>query len=387
MPQTITRETLKQLLAISDKPCLSLFQPTHRSFPEREQDPIRYKHLVRQLEDTLKSQGHAEADKLLEPFRALIDNNDFWNSNGEAIAMFGAPGYFQVFRLSRKVPELAVVNARMHIKPLLRIAQSSDRYQVLALSRDSIRLLEGTRDGIGEIPLAEGVPATLVQALGSDLTEKAQSGFSQGYGRSSERGDPMQIEAGGPGKQAEIDRDRDRFFREIDRALLEHHSRPSGLPLVLAALPEHQYFFRKISHNPFLLDKGVEKDPSLLSVDELREATWTVMEQRYLKRLENLLDQFGESFGQGLATDRIEEIGQSIMEGRVSTLLVEAERQIPGQADASDGKVLPATEQSATTPDLLDELTVWAFEHGGDVIVVPKERMPTQSGVAALYRF
>ena len=33
-----------------------------------------------------------------------------------------------------------------------------------------------------------------------------------------------------------MDIDRDRFFRAIDRAILEHHSRPSGLPLMLATL-------------------------------------------------------------------------------------------------------------------------------------------------------
>jgi hypothetical protein len=37
------------------------------------------------------------------------------------------------------------------------------------------------------------------------------------------------------GKKDEADIDAERFFRAIDRAVLEHHSRPSGLPLMLAA--------------------------------------------------------------------------------------------------------------------------------------------------------
>ncbi len=233
MPATLTRDTLKQLLAVRQKPCLSLYQPTHRSFPEREQDPIRYKQLVRQLEDSLRKQGFPDADKLLEPFLALVDDNDFWNASRDGLAVFGAPGYFKFFRLQRKVPELAVANDRMHVKPLLRIAQSADRYQILALTMDSVRLYEGNRDGIDEIPLAEGVPATLEQALGSDLTAKDQSGHPQGYSRASERGDPMTAEAGGEGRSGEMERDRERYFREVDRAILEHHSKPTGLPLIL----------------------------------------------------------------------------------------------------------------------------------------------------------
>ncbi len=387
MPSDLNRDTLKELLAVRQRPCLSLYQPTHRSFPEREQDPIRFKHLVRQLEDSLGQQHCDAAEQLLAPFRALIDDSDFWNSNRDGLAVFAAPDYFRVFRLQRRVTELAVANERMHVKPLLRIAQSADRYQILALTLDSVRLYEGNRDGIDELRLAEGVPATLEQALGRELTDKDQSGFPQGYSRAGERGDPMQVEAGGAGRQAEQDRDRERFFREVDRAILEHHSKRSGLPLILAALPDHQAHFRKLSHNPQLLSEGIDSDPALLKPEELRERSWRVMQPRYLKRLEGLLERFGESRGQGLASESLEEIGRATREGRVATLLVEADRRIPGQVDKDAAMALPVDEAEASTPDLLDELSVWTLEQGGEVVAVPAERMPSQTGAAALYRF
>ncbi len=388
MNRLLDRETLTKLLSQRDGPCLSVYQPTHRSFPERQQDPIRFKHLVKQLEDSLKRQGHADqTPALLQPFYALIDNSDFWNHSLDGLAAFAAKDYFQVYRLQRSVPEMAVANTRMHLKPLVRIAQSADRFQILCLSRDSVRLFEGNRDALDEVKLHEGVPKTLADALGSDLTEKGQSGFPQGYGRSSERGDPMQVEAGGSGKQAEIDRDRDRYFREVDRAIMEHHSKPSGLPLILAALPEQQPHFRRISHNECLLPEGIETGQSALNINELREKSWKVMQPRYLKRLEGLLNQFGASHGQGLASDHLEEIGQATRQGRVATLLVEAERQIPGHVDKSDGTATPTSEDAVNTPDVLDELTIWTLEQGGEVVVVPTERMPTGTGAAAIYRF
>ena len=292
-----------------------------------------------------------------------------------------------MFRLQRSVPELAVANDRMHLKPLLRIAQSADRYQILAITLDSVRLFEGNRDGVDEVRLGESVPKTVEEALGRELTEKGQTGFPQGYSRASERGDPMQVESGGAGRQDEIDRDRERFFREVDRAILEHHSRKSRLPLILAALPEHQFHFRKLSHNEFLLPEGIENDASLLSHDELRQKSWMVMQPRYIKRLEGFINQYGESRGQGLATDQLEQIGQATLEGRVATLLVEAERRIPGVVDKEQGKAVAVEDDSATTPDLLDELTIWTLEQGGEVISVPTERMPTESGAAAIYRY
>lgn len=40
-------------------------------------------------------------------------------------------------------------------------------------------------------------------------------------------------------RNEEIDLDIERFFRAVSRAIYEHHSKPSGLPLILAALPEY----------------------------------------------------------------------------------------------------------------------------------------------------
>lgn len=388
MNRVLDRETVSQLLAKREAPCLSLYQPTHRSFPERQQDPIRFKQLVRELEDSLKQQGRGDQAKaLLKPFHDLLDDPDFWNCSRDGLAVFAATDYFEVFRLQRSVPELAVANDRMHLKPLLRIAQSADRYQILAITLDSVRLFEGNRDGVDEVRLGEGVPKTIEEALGRELTEKGQTGFPQGYSRASERGDPMQVESGGAGRQDEIDRDRERFFREVDRAILEHHSRKSRLPLILAALPEHQFHFRKLSHNEFLLPEGIENDASLLSHDELRQKSWMVMQPRYIKRLEGFINQYGESRGQGLATDQLEQIGQATLEGRVAILLVEAERRIPGIVDKQQGRAVAVEDDSATTPDLLDELTIWTLEQGGEVISVPTERMPTESGAAAIYRY
>jgi len=41
--------------------------------------------------------------------------------------------------LQRPVPELAVVAESFHVKPLIRILQSADRYHVLGLNRQQIK--------------------------------------------------------------------------------------------------------------------------------------------------------------------------------------------------------------------------------------------------------
>lgn len=389
MAAKLTRESLRQLLTQSASPCLSLYQPTHRTFPEREQDPIRFKALVRQLECLLRERKNVTddlVDELLNPLRDLAQAHEFWNHTREGLAAFSAPGYFEVFHLNRRVPEVAIVNDRPGIRPLVRIVQSADRYQILCLTLDRVRLYEGNRDDIHLVPLAEEVPATLEAALGTELTEKGQSGLPQAYGRASERG-AMHAESGGSGKQDEIDSDRERFFRQVDKGILECHSRKSELPLLLAALPENQALFRAISHNPWLQSEGIAYDPSLLDEQQLLEKSWEVMQPRYLKRLEALVSQYHSLSSRGQSSDQLNLIAQATREGRVSTLLVEADRRISGYADQSAGQALEVDQDESNCPDLLEELASWTIQQGGEVVVVPQERMPTRTGAAAIYRY
>jgi hypothetical protein len=61
--------------------------------------------------------------------------------------------------LQRSAPELAVVAESFHVKPLIRILQSADRYHVLGLNRQQIKLFEGNRDALDEVKLDPAVPA------------------------------------------------------------------------------------------------------------------------------------------------------------------------------------------------------------------------------------
>lgn len=75
------------------------------------------------------------------------------------------------------------------------------------------------------------------------------------------------------------------------------------------------------------------------------------------------------------------------MAGRIDALLLEAERQVPGRLDASSGQITLGELDDPDTDDLLDDLGEHVLANGGEVIMVPAERMPTRTGLAAIYRF
>ena len=372
------------ILEACEPPCLSLYQPTHRHHPENQQDPIRFRNLVKVLEESLVQEYPAhEIRPLLEPFLALADDRDFWNHTLDGLAVLGAGGMFRVYRLQRPIAELVVVADSFHTKPLMRILQSADRYQVLGLSRQEIKLFEGDRDALDEIEPAHGVPRTITEALGEELTEPHQTVAS--YGGVGGSHSPMHHGHGG--KASEVDSDAERFFRAVDRGILEHHSRPSARPLILATLPEHRQMFHQVSQNPFLMDEGIDIHPDALPIDELRQRAWHVFEPQYLARLAALVEEFGRARSQQLGHDEPAYVAKAVVAGRVATLLIEANRQLPGRIHAATGDIEFGDLAGPEVGDVLDDLGALALKMGGEVVVVPTERMPTETGIAAIYRY
>ena len=380
----LTIESLAELASVHHPASLSLYQPTHRHRPENQQDPIRFRNLVKELETSLRQKYPAvEIRLLLEPFEALGNDHDFWSHTMDGLAVLGGPSLFRVFQLQRPVAELAVVADSFHTKPLQRFLQSVGRYQVLGLSLSNIQLFEGNRDALDEIDPAPGVPRTIAEALGDELTEPHQTVAS--YGGVGQGSTPMHHGHGG--QKDEADNDAERFFRAIDRAVLEHHSRPSGLPLILAALPEHHHLFRRISHNPFLIAEGLTINPDVLPIEELRERAWQVVEPQYQARLAALADEFAVAKSNGLGSDDLAQVAQAAAAGRVATLLIESDRQIAGRLDGTTGQVEVADLSHPQVDDLLDDLGELVGKMGGRVLVIPAERMPGPTGLAATYRY
>jgi len=189
------------------------------------------------------------------------------------------------------------------------------------------------------------------------------------------------------GKSDEVDIDAERFFRVVDRAILEHYSRPSGLTLILAALPEHHALFHHISQNPFLVADGIRINSDALSLDELRVRAWEVVEPKYHARLTVLVEAFAQACSKGLGSDDLSEIAIAAVAGRVGSLLIDGSRQIPGQLNLTTGAVELDNLSDPSVDDLLDDLGELILTKGGQVWIAPTEHMPTQTGLAAIYRY
>ncbi|MBK5279442.1 MAG: hypothetical protein JJE09_11330 [Bacteroidia bacterium] len=384
IPKPLTQKLIHELLAVTEIPCISLYMSTHRSHPENIQDIIHFKNLMKQVNETLsQNYSTAEIQKLMEPLEALISDNQLWNHTANALAVFCSSELFEVISLQEPVEELAIVADTFHTRPLRRSLQSSDRYQVLGLSLDAIHLYEGNRHTLVEVEFPVDFPSSMTEALGNELTEKHSTVASYG----GVGGDSANMHHGHGGEKDELEIDTERFFRSAATAVYENYSKPTGLPLILAALPEHHHLFRKMNKNPLLHGKGIEINPTSVTTEELSHLVWDVMEPVYLQRLESLADKFNQAKANKLGSDVIEEVIEAAEAGRVETLFIEAHRVIARRLRNINGtyKVIDVTQPKLD--DLFDDIGELVGRMGGTVLIIPKENMPTQTGLAAIFRY
>jgi hypothetical protein len=156
---------------------------------------------------------------------------------------------------------------------------------------------------------------------------------------------------------------------------------------MLAALPEYHAVFHGVSHNPFLMAEGVELNPGALTVYRSRKEAWAKAEPHHRARLARLADKFHAARFRQLGSNDLVEVAEAATAGRVDTLLIAADRQIPGRIDRSTGRICSGDLAHSEVDDLLDDVAEAALRAGGQVLVVPADRMPFPSAVAAIYRF
>lgn len=383
MTDRLTIESLSELTAPHHAPCLSLYQPTHRTLPDNQQDPIRFRNLLKQLDKSLQQHySSSERKQLLAPFEKLARDPLFWNQTLDGLAIFATREFFRVYHLQQSMPEQAIVADSFHVKPLRRFLQATDRYQVLALNRDKFRLFEGNRDTLDEIPLPDSIAQTINEALGNDLTEPRHSVSSYG-GVGSMKG---AMHHGHGGRKDTLDVDDERFFRFVDKQVHEHYSKKSQLPLILAAVKEHHHLFHKVSHNPCLLEQGLMVNAEGFSLDQLRQRIWEIIEPQYRQRQAALAEAFSDAKAHQRGDDDLRQVAAAAACGRVDTLIIEEGHQIEGRLDPETGQVETAQLSHPEVDDVLDDLGELVERMGGEVWVMPPEQMPGKTGVAAIYR-
>lgn len=389
-----SRDELAELTQVQSETCVTILMPTFHVEAELSQNPIRLKNLLRQARQELKDQGVRNVDALLAPIQGLLENNAFWLEQSDGLAIFRSPDYFRTFRLPLSFEETVVTSGRFHLKPLFPVIASNDRFYVLALSQQNVRLYRGTRYTISEVETTE-IPKSITEALPFEVVEgtmriqtrHAGNGTNQalyhGHGL-----DPAD-------EKSEPHDELKRFFREVNNGLLETlkgemAKGETAAPLVLAGVEYYLPLYRSVNGYRNLVDSTlVAGNPDLLKPKQLHHKAWSVLEPIFESSRRNALDNFAElrDRNTGLTTADLREIVPAAAFGQVDTLFAAAGVNVWGRYDADANTVTVHGDQQAGDECLLDLAAVHTFLNGGQVIVLPPEEMPDRAPLAARLRY
>ncbi|HEY9662901.1 MAG TPA: hypothetical protein V6C65_31035 [Allocoleopsis sp.] len=386
----ISVDELKTLVNQLAPPCVSLYMPTYQAGAEIQQNPIRFKNLIKQAEYLLQESNalrHTDILNLLQPALDL-DTEAFWEHQNQGLAIFLAKDFFRYYCLPIAFTELVTVSDRFHLKPLIPLLASDGHFYVLALSQKQVRLFEGTRYDIQEMEL-EDVPTNLDAALQYDETVKeGQFRISTSKGGTN---NPFQ-HAGSFHGQGSPDRDDPKadilqFFHLLDQGLQKYlHGQQA--PLLLAGVEYLLPLYQEANAYPHLVDTILPiENVGVLKPEDLHEQAWSVVQPYYDQIQQTAIDHYYELSGTGKTSTDLKEAVAGAYYGRVDQLFVAVGIQQWGRFNADANEVTIHAEAEPGDEDLLNAAAVQTVLNGGTVFAVEPNHVPDDAPVAVVFRY
>lgn len=381
------RDELKELLAVQDVPTASIYVETERS-SGAEANRLRFRAALEQAEEELsESVSQDRVDQVLDPFRAYLNvEQDFWTYQADGLAAFASPEMHRMYRLPVSFEDLVVVAPTFHTRPLMEYLQAPDRYWVLSISQKEVRLWQGTRSGLTPVDLA-GVPRSLQEALGYEF-ERDELQFHSPKQGGTPGGTGAIFHGHGVG-QDDAKPELKRFFRKVDEGVRELLADEIG-PVILAAVDYYHPLYHDVSRLENLTDEGVTGNVSNWDASRLHDSAWPVVRETVLEKIDGALQLWENAYSNGKGEADLASVARLAVAGRIRLLLTEHGRNVWGRFDRHTGEMEHIREggedPGPEAVDLLDEVAEVVMEKGGRSLILSEERMPTETGVAAILR-
>lgn len=385
----LNQATLHELAEHHAACCISFYMPTHRRGRETEQDPIRLKNLLSEVETELAADDmrRPEIDDLLAPLYQLIDDRSFWQQQSEGLVIFRSKEWLKMFRLPIDFSELTIIGERPHIKPLLPFITKGGQFYLLTLSQNQVRLFKGTQQKLGQLSLGD-TPTSLDEAMRFDEFDD-QLQFHTQTGTSADGGRAAVFHGhSNAGDEAVIKENIKRFLHRVDEGVRDVIGEEQA-PLVLAGVDMICGLYREISKYPALMAETIAGNVEHTDETTLHEKAWSLVEGQFMEEQQEAIDAYLHLAGNddGRADNNFKEIVSSAYFQRIDTLFIPLQQQKWGNFDKEANAVHLHQEQQVGDTDLLDFAAIHTLLNGGSVYALEPHKIPNGETVAAIYRY
>ncbi|MBN2385673.1 MAG: hypothetical protein JXB85_01550 [Anaerolineales bacterium] len=382
-------EKLRQLVSQTNQVSISLYLPTHPVGRASQQDRVHLKKLLTRAEADLGKLGYSpeKAVAILAPAQNLLTNRLFWQHQSRGLAVLLTQDDFQTYHLPQRCKELHVVSDTYHLKPLIPLALGEDRFYVLAIGLDDVRLFAGTQYDLDELEIP-GKPAGLRDALPFNLPEKNLQ-FHTGTSRSAGQSDRPAVFHGHGAGTNDQKTNLLRYFRQVDASLKSMLRGGQNAPLVLACVDYLAPIYREANSYRHLLEETISGSSDRLRSASLQRKAWGIVAPHVFGGRKKAAARYRELSvrdSKKVSAD-IGGIVRAAYHGRVSVLFVALDEHVWGFFEPGQDRPVSHRRWMPGDRDLLDYAAVQTLRGHGTVYAVERAAIPAESSIAAIFRY
>lgn len=359
--------TIDEIISLheqKDYPSVSILIPTHRTFPENQQDQIRVKNKVNEaIERLISDVGSRGANGIVDNLKKLEAEINYKHAKS-GLALFSNNLTARKYYLPFEVSERVIIDHTFATRDLLFSYNRSPKYFVLALSEKPTRFFSGHGKEISEIK-TDGFPAFYNDGIDMPLPG------GRGINKSSYRDETMK-----------------QFFRGVDK-FVNPFLKENNSPLVLLGIERNISFYNEVtSHKDRIIgerhgsyDKSTESEIAGLIKDVVKEG--------FRKQREKVIASIDVYEGAKKLGRGLDECWRLNKEGRIETLIVEEDYHTSARK-SEDGlglEIVDKHDSPEILEDAVDELIEMVLLKKGSVIFTDKGKLEKYGKIVALLRY
>jgi Bacterial archaeo-eukaryotic release factor family 3 len=361
----MNRVDVNRLIKVKGYPAVSIIFPTHRTWPENQQDPIRLRNLITEATKRLLAEfSRRDVEPILTKLEELTNALDY-RCFLDGLAIFVNQDHAESFLLPFSVRERVIINHTFATRDIVFALNRIQSYWVLVLSEKPTRLYHGQNNNLEEITV-DDFP---MFHLGPGGAESLPGGF--GIKRSAYRD--------------EYDR---KFFRHVDAALGRVVSE-TLLPLILVGVERNLAFFLEVTSNARLVTASLQGSHDSTPAPELAELVWPLVKSQMAKKRQEALQELGTAAANQRVAAGVNDIWPNALDGRGALLLVEQNYHYPARLEGDGRTLLPVSNANGPNviDDAVDEIIEVVLAKQGKVIFTDDGQLDEYKHIVLMLRY
>jgi len=363
-----SRPEIEKLASSRAEPSVTIYIKTTPLTQEIGASRIALKNHGHQALEQLKAAG---IDKrrlwpIEEAMNHVVDDDAFWASQANSLALFATPDGVRTYRLANHIPDQVHVSDRFHIQPLLRAVTFPHSAFILVLGENGVKLYQLDADSEPAPVRVPDLPKDAGDALGkTTLNDRSPSGRIHGS-----EGQNFRLR---------------QYARIVDQAL-RHVLTGRDRPLIIAAADPLASMFRQANTYPHLAPGEIKGNSERMTPSELAAGARKVLDDLYAAQVAEMKALYAKREAEGRATADVAQAARAATFGAIDTLLFDMDADEAGTISEEDGSV-SFGEPGPGTYGIVDEIAGRALATGAKVMAVRRPDLPAGEALSAILRY